>query len=156
MSDFFALELLRQQAMTAERELRACNEMSVLYGLFLSEEQIRGLVERRFGALRDNGRIEFGEGVLPKLVYAFCDSPYITQENYGETLLELQDAFYFFKNESVDRLSDDELIGYMKSTFDGRAEGSMDYLAGTSLEELCRYAREGYDPLNGNGAGDLF
>ena len=56
----------------------------------------------------------------------------------------------------MDRISDDELIEFMKTVFDGRAEGSLDYLSGTSLEELCRYAREGYDPADGGASGDLF
>jgi len=156
MADHFALDPVRMQMLTAESELRDCNEFTARYGLTLSKAQIQGLVERRFGALKDTGRIEFGEGILKKLIYAFCDSPYITQENYEETILELQDSFYYFKNESMDSISDDELIEFMKAVFDGRAQGSLDYLSGTSLEELCRYAREGWDPQDGEDSGDLF
>lgn len=156
MADQFALDPVRMQMLTAESELRGCNEFTARYGLTLSEAQIQGLVERRFGALKDTGRIEFGEGILKKLIYAFCDSPYITQENYEETILELQDSFYYFKNESMDSISDDELIEFMKKVFDGRAQGSLDYLSGTSLEELCRYARNGWDSQDEDDAGDLF
>lgn len=144
------------QMRSAAQELRALEEVTAPYGLSLSEEQIRNLVERRFDALRETGRVEFGGGVLGKLVRAFCDSPYLTRENYEETLLELQDSFYYFKNESMDRLTDDELIEFMKRVFDGRAQGSLDYLAGTSLEELCRYAREGFDPRDAGRLGDRF
>lgn len=156
MQNDFSLEPLRAQTLEAESELKKCNELTARFGLYLSDEQIESVVERRFEALRENGRIEFGEGIMKKLICAFCDSPYIFQENYMDTLLELQDNFYYFKNESHDRISDDELIGFMKTVFDGRAQGSLDYLSGTSLEELCRYAREGYDPENGGSAGDLF
>jgi hypothetical protein len=129
----------------AAQELRECNLFTGRYGLSLSEAQIERLVVRRFGALRDTGRVEFGEGILKKLIYAFCDSPYLFQENYEDTLLELQDSFYYFKGEADERLSDDELIGFMKQVFDGPAQGSLEYLSGTSLEELCRDARNG-DP----------
>lgn len=121
--------------------LAACNAFTVKYGLMLSESQLLRLDEARREALRANGRVEFGGGVLKKLIYAFCDSPYVQQQSWEETLAELQETFYTFKNESDDRLSDDELIEFMKKTFDGVAQGSLEYLAGTALEELCRNAR---------------
>jgi len=121
--------------------LAACNAFTVKYGLMLSESQLLRLDEARREALRANGRVEFGGGVLKKLIYAFCDSPYVQQQSWEETLAELQETFYTFKNESDDRLSDDELIEFMKKTFDGVAKGSLEYLAGTALEELCRNAR---------------
>lgn len=145
MADVFSMEPFEYQALEALQELRGCNDFTLKFGLFLSEDQARSLVEQRFGALRDTGRIEFGEGVLKKLIYAFCDSPYLTQENYEETLTELQDSFYYFKNESNDLIPDDELIEFMKNIFNGKAQGSLEYLAGTSLEELCRNTRYGYE-----------
>lgn len=155
MDQYFAIEPIKLQRLAAMEELRACNRLTARFGLRLSEEQIQNLVEFRFDALKNTMRIEFSEGVLQKLIYAFCDSPYISQDNYEETIAELQDAFYYFKNESMDGFSDDELIEFMKAVFDGRAGGSLDYLCGTSLEELCRYAREAYDPDSSDN-GDLF
>lgn len=154
--EHFAMEPMKMQMLATANELRACNELTAHYGLSLSEAQIQRMVEQRFAALRDTDRIEFGEGILKKLIYAFCDSPYITQEDYEETILELQESFYYFKNESMDLFSDDELIEFMKAVFDGRAQGSLEYLSGTSLEELCRYAREGWNPEQDYDSGDLF
>lgn len=156
MAEEFALEAIKKQMLVAISELQSCNAVTARYGLRLSEGQIKEIVERRFEALKDTGRVEFAEGIMKKLIYAFCDSPYITAENYEDTILELQDSFYYFKNESMDRISDDELIEYMKKVFDGRAQGSLDYLSGTSLEELCRYARGGYDPCDADSSGDMF
>ena len=139
------LELIGPQKTAALEELHSCNEMTAPFGLSLSGTQMLALVENRFQALQNTGRVEFGEGILKKLIYAFCDSPFLTQQNYEETISDLQDIFYFFKNESLDQIPDDELIDYMKKVFDGRAQGSVEYLEGTSLEELCRSMREGYD-----------
>jgi len=155
MEKDFSLEPVRAQMLMETQELRDSNEFSIKYGLMLSENQIQNLVQRRFETLRDTGRIEFGEGVLKKLIYAFSDSPYIHQLNYEEILLELQDAFYYFKNETDDRLSDDELIEYMKETFEGKAQGSIEYLTGTSLEELRRNARHGFIDDTDDGRNDL-
>jgi len=141
-----SLEPFALQRLAAVQELRDCNGFTAQFGLSLREEQIHNLVARRFEALRDTGRVEFGSGVLPKLIYAFCDSPFISQETCEDTITELQDLFYFYKNESEDRLSDDELISFMKRVFDGPAQGSLDYLAGISLEELRQDARNGWKP----------
>jgi len=139
----FSLIPIQMQIAAAMQDLDACNELSSRFGLALTGEQMLRLTEQRFQALKFTGRIEFGEGVLKKLVTVFCDSLYITQQNYEETLGELQDIFYYFKNESGDTLSDDELIEAMKSVFDGKAQGSLEYLSGASLENLCRIIRGG-------------
>lgn len=143
MEKEFSLEPKKSQALAEIRQLAACNTFTAKFGLMLSERQLTNLTERRFEALKDNGRVEFGGGIMKKLIYAFCDSPYVQQQTWEDTLLELQDAFYYYKNEADDNLSDDELIEYMKKTFDGIAQGSMEYLTETSLEELCRNARHG-------------
>ncbi|MBP8640128.1 MAG: hypothetical protein KBI01_04415 [Oscillospiraceae bacterium] len=144
MENNFSLEPAKLQMLKETQELRNLNEFSIKYGLSLSENQIQTLAQKRFEALKDMGRIEFGEGVLKKLIYAFCDSPYIHQQNYEESIIDLQDAFYYFKNETDDRVTDDELIEYMKATFDGIAQGSIDFLTGSSLEELRRNSRHGF------------
>ena len=147
------LELFRGQAPLAvedaKRELRACNAYTAQFGLQLSEAEIGELVQCRSEALQNAGRIEFGGGILPKLIYAFCDSPYLEPETYETTLAELQEAFYAYK-------TDDELINLMVSVFNGRARGSAEYLIGTSLDALCRYARSGFDESGADEAGDLF
>ena len=143
MDTNFSLALVDMQKKQAINELSQCNTKTAQYGLYLSDQQIDTMVMSRFNALKDTGRIEFGTGILKKLVDAFCSSPYISQENYVDTIIELQDIFYYFKNESMERISDDELIEYMKSHFDEECQGSLEYLMGTSLEELCRDLRYG-------------
>jgi hypothetical protein len=122
-------------------EIEKCNGLTEKFGLALSKEQIRNLMEKRREALKNTGRVEFGGGILKKLITEFCDSPYIDQESYEETLLELQDIFYYFKNESLDSIADDDLLRLMKKSFDGQCEGSLEYLRETSLEEMCRAFR---------------
>ena len=143
---------MQQQMLAAQQELRDCNAYSVRFGLTLRENDIAELVASRAEALRAAGRIEFGGGILPKLIRAFCDSPFIMQEDYAAMLAELQEAFYRFKNEATDRLTDDELIGLMVNAFNGRAQGSAEYLAEISLEALLRCAVD----ERGNTAGGLY
>lgn len=137
MDNDFALSLMNIQKMQASNELLKCNELTAQYGLSLSAQHIHSLLEGRYNALKDMGRIEFGEGILKKLIEAFYDSSYISQQNYHATLLELQDLFYYFKDESMEELSDDELIECMKNYFNAVARGSLDTLSSASVEELC-------------------
>lgn len=141
----YELQPIQLQLAAAKEEIRCCQELNQFYGLSLSEQDITELVELRAQALRSTGRVEFGGGILPKLIRAFCKSPYVDQYNYAATLAELQDAFYYFKNESDDRFSDDELIEFMAAVFNGKAEGSAELLCTISLEALCRWARNDFD-----------
>ena len=155
MDNDFSLEMSATRDMIA-RELQGCIALTARFGLTLTEQEMKTLAVVRESALRDTGRVEFGGGILKKLAETFCDSPFITREAWADTLAELQDDFYYFKNDSDDRLSDDELIEMMKRVFDGPAQGSLDYLSGTSLPELCRRAREDCDPSDADAARELF
>lgn len=137
------LSLMEMQLSAAKEELRCCEDLNRFYGLTLTEADITELVQLRGQALKNTGRVEFGGGILPKLVRAFCKSPYVDSGNYAAVLGDLQDAFYYFKNESQDRFSDDDLIEFMEMVFNGRAEGSTELLCAISLEELCRWSRSG-------------
>ncbi len=137
------LSPITMQVALAKEALRCCEELNRSCGLSLSEADIEELVQLRGEALRATGRVEFGGGILPKLVRTFCRSPYVDNQNYAATLGDLQDAFYYFKNEAEDRFSDDDLLDYMERVFNGPAEGSTELLSAFSLEELCRWARNG-------------
>jgi uncharacterized protein YbcC (UPF0753/DUF2309 family) len=143
MSDefmFLPVSLLKQQTIT---ELRKCNEYTAKYGLQLSEQEIGALVENRKEALESNGRIEFGSGVIQKIILEFADSPFIYQDNYANTIADLQDCFYYFKNESMEDMTDDELLKLMKKYFDDECQGSVEYLQSAILENFCRDVRYG-------------
>lgn len=81
---------------------------------------------------------------MPKIIYEFCDSDFVNQDNYIESLIRLQDIFYLFKNEMLDEITDDELIHFMKEQFDTVCYGDLDYLGGTCLENFAQAIRAGY------------
>lgn len=130
------------------------NQYTCRFGLSLSEEDTEILIKERFHNLKEQQRIEFGEGILKQLIFAFCDSDFIFQENYRETLMRLQEIFYLYKNESMDELTDDELISYMRTAFDEECQGSLDYLSDTCLEEFARNIRRRTRRFIGRYRGD--
>ena len=124
-------------------EIINCNEITLRYGLVLSQTDAKALVEIRSEALEHNGRIEFKGGIINKLIMEFCDSPFLSQYNYAETLGELIETFYYFKNETLDEMGDDELISLMKEYFDKNCQGSLELLQNRELEVLARNIRYG-------------
>lgn len=141
--EFFNPALLQKQAVS---EIVKHNELTAKFGLALTAAQAVELVETRARALSANGRVEFGGGVIGNLIYEFCDSPYISMDNYEHTLHKLTEMFYYYKNETLDLISDDDLIKFMKKAFDGVCHGSLDLLSGRELDGLARSLRYGYDP----------
>lgn len=146
LNDFFGLIAGGQKQLRAAEDLAECNALTVRFGLTLTQAQMRTLTTRQFEALANTGRMEFGRGITKMLIEAFCESPYIYQHNYEETMLALLDTFYYFKNESDDRIADDELLALMRHHFDTTCQGSVSYLTGTTLEKLCRGVRDGHEP----------
>lgn len=130
------LEIVNKRKQIEIANIKKCNEYTNKYGLILSDNQISNLLERRKETLKETGRIEFREGIIDKLIKEFCDSPYINQENYAETLYELIEIFYEYKNETMDLITDDELIEFMKKSFDGICQGDLEYLSGTALYRM--------------------
>lgn len=146
----FAL-MLKQQHKTELQKVLTCNNLSADYGLRLTQEDAELLLAVRRDTLKQQQRVEFTGGILPKLIEAFCDSAYIRQDSYVETLSELQEIFYIYKNESLDLLTDDELLTFMREQFDGVCYGSIEYLSETCLERFVQAIRAGYDGYQQTG-----
>lgn len=156
MSDkIFEMMLLEQQKVELQCVL-ASNEKTKQFGVALTEEEAQMLITCRRDVLKNERRVEFGEGILPKLIDAFCDSQYVEKENYADTLAALQEVFYLYKNESMDELTDDELISFMREQFDGVCYGSIEYLGETCLERFIRAVRAGYEDYKVNDNADEY
>lgn len=136
------LEVMTGQMQT--EKLLETNGKSKNYGLTLSEEDAKLLAAERSCVLKQQKRVEFGESILPELIYEFCDSQYISQESYVETLMRLQEIFFMYKNEMMDEITDRELLNFMKEQFETICCGDPDYLEGTCLEIFSEAVRAGY------------
>ena len=140
------LEIISTKQMVTS--LMEMNSFTSKFGIEISKKDALLLIEERRASLKEQQRIEFGEGILPKLMKEFIDSPYIYQSNFVEVINKLQDIFYEYKNESNDLWSDDEMLDFMKEKFEGECEGSLEYLEETILEDFAREIRmQGQDFL---------
>lgn len=138
-------QLLLQEKQKKEIEtIISINEKTRQFGLTLTKEAAEELIISRNLSLKKYQRVEMGAGILEKLVFAFCDSGYLIQQNYAESLMRLQDIFYEFKNEALDLVTDDELLTFMREQFDDVCFGDFDYLEGTCLDKFAFAIRAGY------------
>lgn len=71
--------LLQQQSQLAK--VIETNRVTEQYGLTLSEQDAKLIAAERAHALKKSRRVEFGEGIMPKIIYEFCDSDFIDQNN---------------------------------------------------------------------------
>ncbi|GKX29854.1 hypothetical protein SH1V18_23340 [Vallitalea longa] len=117
------------------------NKETATYGLKLSRQEIIQVLEVRKDLLRGYGRIEIGTDVIDKLIKSFYTSAYIQQDSYSTTLMELQEIFYYMKNETEDNLSDDEIIETLKDFFENYCKGSIELLQGREIESFSRNQR---------------
>ena len=124
-------------------EILKCNEVTREYGLKLNENDVKEIIKTRNIALEKSGRIEFNGQIINKIIEEFCDSPYISQYNYGETINELVEIFYNYKNETLDYIGDDELIEIMKEFFNNYCQGSLELLEGKVLYKIADNIRNG-------------
>ncbi len=135
------LDLLQNNQITKVIET---NKYTEKYGLSLSEQDAELIIENKKNTLKEQGRVEFGETILPRLIFEFCDSNYIEQDNYADTIIRLQEIFYLYKNETMDEVTDDELLHFMREQFDNVCFGDLDYLEGTCLYNFAKAIRAGY------------
>lgn len=123
-------------------ELLEMNETTKTYGLTLAPEDVKSMLEARNRALSGYGRVELGIEAAKELIELFSSSSLIRQEEYAETLNELQEVYYWLKNETEDRIGDRKLLSLMKEMFEDECEGALELLR-SRLEEFAeRFRRE--------------
>ena len=142
MSEQNWLDIMNRQMWL--KQIQETNQYTEKYGLQLSESETELLLTEKKNTLKETGRIEFGQSILPQIIYAFCDSSFISQNNYVDTLIRLQEIFFEYKNEMNDEISDEELLNFMREQFEDPCFGDLDYLESTCLEIFSEAIRAGY------------
>ena len=136
--------MLRLQEQAQLGKVMEANQATEAYGLALSQEEAELVLAERTHALRQQRRVEFGPGIVPQIIFEFCDSDFIDQSNYVDTLVRLQEIFYLYKNEMQDEITDEELLHFMKEQFEQVCFGDLEYLEGTCLSIFAQAIRAGY------------
>ncbi|WP_455544239.1 DUF6323 family protein [Intestinibacter sp.] len=111
----FTMNDLQEQS---SEKLMKLNDESINYGLVLSEKEVNDIMKNTGETLKKIGRIETSTNALEKVITIVYSSPYTDKENYVENINDMQELFYYFKNQVLDLLSDDEVIEILEKAYD--------------------------------------
>lgn len=120
------------------------NEKLSQHGLILSEKQALEIARSRSDSLVSNGRIDFDCSVTEKLIGAFSDSSFLDQDSFASAICQFTDIFYFFKNETLDKIDDNMLVNIIKDTFENECGGDIDFVFDVLMEKLTRSNKKTY------------
>lgn len=128
--------IILKNSKSSLKETLELNNITQNRGLSLTEKQAIELIDNRDNALKQLGRIELGTGIIADIIYEFYDSSYIDKDNYLELLLELTEVFNLYQQEFDNKLTDEQIIKYMKKEFEELASGSIKLLETTCFDNL--------------------
>ncbi len=126
------------------KELMLLGEKTAEYGITLSEKDCVDIAECRYESLKENERIEVGLGATQRIIEEFCDSGYVSQVNFRETVEGLLECFYMIKTETDDRVSDDEALEFLKYLFEYEAGGDVSKIYDSVALDAFIRGKNGY------------
>ncbi|MDX5698507.1 DUF6323 family protein [Clostridioides difficile] len=119
-------------------ELLETNIESGDYGLTLSESDVKDIINSRDNTLKGYGRIELDIKVTKQLIENIYTSQYTNVDNYLETINDMQEIFYYLKNETDDKICDDEIIEILGEFYE-KLSGNMDNVRGEADEVAKKF-----------------
>ena len=126
-----------------ESEILELNEKSQIYGLTLNKEDFQEIINSRNNTLKNYGRIELDINVTKRIIENLYKSQYTDKDDYVEVINDLQEIFYYLKNETLDQISDIEIIEIIDE-FYNNCSGRVDIVQEKS-EEFAKKYRWGID-----------
>lgn len=111
MTKNIILSSLQDKSMNiVKNEILKINEESSVYGLILTSENVEEIIKSRGYSLKTYGRIDLNMDATKKIINKIYISQYTDKDDYAEIINDLQDIFYYLKNETLDKISDNEII----------------------------------------------
>lgn len=93
-----------------KNEILKINSESEQYALSLSQEDVEEIIKARNYTLQSYGRIDLNINVTKQLIEILYKSQYTDKDDYVELINDLQEIFYYLKNETLDEISDIDLL----------------------------------------------
>ncbi|AZO95739.1 DUF6323 family protein [Halocella sp. SP3-1] len=123
-------------AASYNNQLLETNLSSKKYGLKLTEKDVSEIIEDRERVLNHQGRVELDIKVTVKIIEFLYSSPYVNQDNYSDTVIGLQEIFYYLKSETDDQIADDILLNKIFKLYENICAGSLELLRGREADKL--------------------
>ena len=123
---------------TQENEILDLNEKSQIYGLTLNKEDVKEIINSRDNTLKSYGRIELDIGVTKMIIENLYKSQYTDKDDYVYAINDLHEVFYYLKNETLDQISDIEIIELIDEVYNN-CSGRIDI-----VQEKCEEFAKSY------------
>lgn len=82
------------------------------------------------------GRIEINQETVCEIICEFYDSPYIGKYNYLLEFKDLISVFYYYQSILWTKLTDEQILEYLKECFDGKVELLYELCLNNLMEEI--------------------
>ena len=123
---------------TQENEILDLNEKSQVYGLTLNKEDVKEIINSRDNTLKNYGRIELDIGITKMIIENLYKSQYTDKDDYVYAINDLHEVFYYLKNETLDQISDIEIIDIIDEVYNN-CSGRIDI-----VQEKCEEFAKSY------------
>ena len=123
---------------TQENEILDLNEKSQIYGLTLNKEDVKEIINSRDNTLKSDGRIELDIGITKMIIENLYKSQYTDKDDYVYAINDLHEVFYYLKNETLDQISDIEIIYIIDEVYNN-CSGRIDI-----VQEKCEEFAKSY------------
>ena len=123
---------------TQENEILDLNEKSQVYGLTLNKEDVKEIINSRDNTLKSYGRIELDIGITKMIIENLYKSQYTDKDDYVYAINDLHEVFYYLKNETLDQISDIEIIDIIDEAYNN-CSGRVDI-----VQEKCEEFAKSY------------
>lgn len=123
---------------TQENEILDLNEKSQIYGLTLNKEDVKEIINSRDNTLKSYGRIELDIGITKMIIENLYKSQYTDKDDYVYAINDLHEVFYYLKNETLDQISDIEIIDIIDEAYNN-CSGRVDI-----VQEKCEEFAKSY------------
>ena len=108
-----------------KNQILEINDKSVDYGLVLSPKDVEEVIKSRKDSLKTYGRIDLNMDITEKIMEILYTSQYTDKDDYLELINDLQDIFYYLKNETLDEISDNEILDKISELYE-KTSGRID------------------------------
>ena len=123
---------------TQENEILDLNKKSQVYGLTLNKEDVKEIINSRDNTLKSYGRIELDIGITKMIIENLYKSQYTDKDDYVYAINDLHEVFYYLKNETLDQISDIEIIDIIDEAYNN-CSGRVDI-----VQEKCEEFAKSY------------
>ena len=111
---------------------------SQVYGLTLNKEDVKEIINSRDNTLKNYGRIELDIGITKMIIENLYKSQYTDKDDYVYAINDLHEVFYYLKNETLDQISDIEIIDIIDEVYNN-CSGRIDI-----VQEKCEEFAKSY------------